>query len=487
MERHQLADFSRELKQTPSSPTLASMTDRDNRRVLWKHQYSRPHRGETDKLIVRNWVSYAVVFVSLCLVVLVVLGCTLPTFSLDVLGLIGVAVESGQDFNEATKYFNVFTVVQLLFDEARFLDDTRAFIGLGTLSFLFITTVLLVPILQAFVLLRMWFVPMNMRQRTRMSTANEILQAWQYCEVFLIAIFVASWQLGPISQFMVNSYCGSLDGFFGQMVYFGILKEDDAQCFSVQSSIEHGSFVLAAGAILLALLNTFVSKAVRQYIHDKSTLERRVLDEKFEANLGHHEPADEAGLSCTDQDDDEKKTTNDDGSSISIHPVPVMFTDTFRWLLRGDYRDESSSRGNDGQYESSFPSSSVEGTDNGKGLSFDDSTTMEIQDPSSRSNVIAVVDDDDDDDDGVMKMHTPSTNTVKTNMVDRHHRGPDASDCGSTTPLPLSTSRSDDDGWLNDSSNIGNLQIPHGIDSKAERLFDVMIDDAYVFDDENDI
>jgi hypothetical protein len=52
-------------------------------------------------------------------------------------------------------------------------------------------------------------------------------------------------QLGPVSEFMINSYCESLKDTFAQMVYYGILKEEDAQCFSVRSAVEPESFVLA--------------------------------------------------------------------------------------------------------------------------------------------------------------------------------------------------------------------------------------------------
>merc|ERR1719183_1144587 len=102
-----------------------------------------------------------------------------------------------------------------------------------------------------------------------MIVLNEIFQAWQYAEVYIISIFVASWQLAPISSFMVNSYCGSLDGFFSELVFYGILKNEDAQCFSVKSSIEDGFFVLATGAVILALVNTFVVKATMQYFQDQ--------------------------------------------------------------------------------------------------------------------------------------------------------------------------------------------------------------------------
>jgi hypothetical protein len=165
----------------------------EGRRVLRKHQYGRPHRGLDEKLVVRNWANYAVVTIAVSLVVLVILGCILPSFSLDILGLIGVAVESGQDFEAATTSHSVFTVVQLLMDEARFLGTAGDYLGLGTLSALLVLTVLVVPILQSLALLRQWFSPLTMKQRSRVSVLAEILQAWQYAEVYLIAIFVASW------------------------------------------------------------------------------------------------------------------------------------------------------------------------------------------------------------------------------------------------------------------------------------------------------
>ncbi|KAL3919793.1 MAG: hypothetical protein SGILL_003575 [Bacillariaceae sp.] len=145
-------------------------------------------------------------------------------------------------------------------------------------------------------------------------------------------------QLGPISQFMINSYCESLDGFFGQMVFFGLLKEEDAQCFSVQSSIEEGAFVLAAGAVLLALLNTFVSKAVTQYIREKTMLEKQIEEQQDKASLD--------GMEYEKEHSDE-----DPAKAGGIHPVPVLFTDTFRWLLRGDTRDYSSSRAFEAQID----------------------------------------------------------------------------------------------------------------------------------------
>jgi hypothetical protein len=113
---------------------------------------------------------------------------------------------------------------------------------------------------------------------------------------------------------MINAYCGGLSETFAQLVYYGVLKDEDAQCFRVNTSIGNGFFVLAAAAVLLALLNTFVLKAVRQYERDQD----------MSANTQHHGK----GLPAGDEEGDLSRTRRE------IHPVPVLFTDTFRWLLQ---------------------------------------------------------------------------------------------------------------------------------------------------------
>ena len=51
----------------------------------------------------------------------------------------------------------------------------------------------------------------------------------------------------------------------------GILNEEDAQCFRVRSEVESAFFFLAAAALLLAFVNTFVKRASSQYVRDVNT------------------------------------------------------------------------------------------------------------------------------------------------------------------------------------------------------------------------
>jgi len=303
------------------NPPIMQGQNSDQQDILHSHHYRRPHRGEKEKLIVRSWVNYLFVFVIISSILCIVAGCIFPSFSIEVFGVLGVAIEFGQEFQDAKTYQSVFRVIKLLFEQAKFLESTKYYVGLGSFSIILAFTVLIVPICQNLALLVQWFVPMTIKKRMKMSMFVEILQAWQYAEVYILAIFVASWQLGPISSFMVNSYCDSLDGFLSELVFYGVLKTEDAQCFSVKSVIEEGFFILAIGAILLTLVNTAVTKATTQYCRDQDDLDRENQVRKQTSTL-----------ECAEEG--QEGTTNH--SELELRSPPVLFTDTFRWLLKRD-------------------------------------------------------------------------------------------------------------------------------------------------------
>jgi hypothetical protein len=129
---------------------------------------------------------------------------------------------------------------------------------------------------------------------------------------------------------MINSYCENIENMFAQMVYYGVLKEEDAKCFSVTSKIEPGAFFLAFGAILLGFLSTFVFKAIVQYLKDdKEDLWRSKEFERCHTSL-------DSTCHSVDNVDEEEDDGDDYGASGTIRTPPVLFTDSFRWMLKPD-------------------------------------------------------------------------------------------------------------------------------------------------------
>jgi Paraquat-inducible protein A len=166
---------------------------------LSSNAFSRPHRGDSDKLVTRRVVSPLLIFLAICCITLFILGCLLPSYSVGAYGIVGILVESGQKFRAAESSYSPFTTIALLFDQAKLSGTAADLVGLGSLSIILLLSVLVVPIAQSLVLLIQWFVPLTHRRRYRLMIALEVLQAWQYAEVYLLAILVGSWQLGPIS------------------------------------------------------------------------------------------------------------------------------------------------------------------------------------------------------------------------------------------------------------------------------------------------
>jgi Paraquat-inducible protein A len=181
----------------PKLSTSVVQVDTTDR--LFMHAFSRPHRGESDKLIARPIVNPFLYIFGTATAALVVIGCIVPSFSLNQSGIIGILVEAGQSFDAAYKEFSVFSAIKAIVDQASVMGNISDYVGLGSLSALLIFSVLIVPILQTIVLFVHWFAPLTRKRRFRLLVTLETLQAWQYMEVYLLAVLIASWQLGNIS------------------------------------------------------------------------------------------------------------------------------------------------------------------------------------------------------------------------------------------------------------------------------------------------
>jgi hypothetical protein len=140
----------------------------------------------------------AVVLLAITAVAVLIVGCILNIFTIESFGLIGVAIELGQNFNDAIERFSFFDILKLIVNQAIFTGVTSDYIGLGSLSVIFVWTVLVVPLLQIVLLLYRWFAPMNTKQRYFNFVLVETLMAWQYSEVFILSVIIGAWQLGPI-------------------------------------------------------------------------------------------------------------------------------------------------------------------------------------------------------------------------------------------------------------------------------------------------
>ena len=166
--------------------------------------------------------------------------------------MVGIAVESGNEFEQAKTLYSVFGLASMIVNQGRYhLNSASDIIGLGTLASLLVITVFIVPLAQVASMFVQWFASMTKKQRLQNTIINEVLSAWQYTEVYVLSIIIAAWQLGGVSEFMLNAYCSKLQDTFANLQYFGILDEEDAQCFRVDATVEAASWILVAASLIL--------------------------------------------------------------------------------------------------------------------------------------------------------------------------------------------------------------------------------------------
>jgi hypothetical protein len=254
---------------------------------------------------------------------LVVLGCSMSSFSIETVGLLGLAIESMNEFKDAIVYYSVFDLANMIMDEARYLNTASNYIGLGTLSSLLVITVFLVPLVQAISLFIEWYSTMNKDQRRRNFIVNELLSAWQYMEVYVLSVVIAAWQLGGVSEYMINAYCESLENMFNTLSFYGILKQSDAQCFRVNASVNTATYLLIAASIILCILNHFIMSASAQREQDVNTpFERRLHSDRWLR---------EKPTISLDEDESAHKIPDD---MISVSQVASRFTDIYPFATR---------------------------------------------------------------------------------------------------------------------------------------------------------
>lgn len=165
---------------------------------LSKHTYSEGPHKNNGQVKVQNCWNVSILIFGLVTILLLLLGCTLPSLRLEVMGMAGRFIAAGSDLGSEAlvQYHSVFTMISVIMSEARYLDSSSHYMGLGVLCTLLVSTSFIVPISLCVLLLVLWFRPMTRKVRKRLVLTIEILGAWQYIEVYLIAAF-----LGMVSQF----------------------------------------------------------------------------------------------------------------------------------------------------------------------------------------------------------------------------------------------------------------------------------------------
>ncbi|KAL9181701.1 hypothetical protein ACHAXT_012044 [Thalassiosira profunda] len=317
-----------ELNLTPLHPGIALP------QKLRAHRFSLDYEASHVRAGVRKGTDWALGAALLSLAVLVICGCSFPSFTIEVLGLVGIVVESGNQFEQASTSYSVFGLASMIMDRARSIGETSDYIGLGTLASLLVITVFIVPLAQTMSLLAQWFAPMTKRQRSRNTVFNEILSAWQYTEVYVLSIIIGAWQISGVSAFMIDPYCGALQDTLSNLARYGIIDRNDARCFRVTATVEAASWLLVAASLVLGVVNHLISAAAKQKrLDDRTQPEMRLHTDRWDQAKPPQSKLSIESANTADDDDEggAKSLSEDELKKVNVSPISPRFTDYYRF------------------------------------------------------------------------------------------------------------------------------------------------------------
>eukprot|EP00948_MAST-09A_sp_MAST-9A-sp1_P001989 g1989.t1 len=199
--------------------------------------------------------------------VLIYYGAGLKSFKMQINGLAGLAMDLGRA-NSSISEYSVFDVSSNIASQA----NPKSFwsiLGINYIAFIFVLCALVVPLLQMAGLFIMWLAPLTLYELKIAFMVNEIFAAWQYLEVYLIAISVAVLQMGQVSGFMVGSECDAIQPMLDSMVNLNVIEKTDGTCFYVDASVRYGTWILLAASIMLNISTQFVVRAAETALEDR--------------------------------------------------------------------------------------------------------------------------------------------------------------------------------------------------------------------------
>jgi hypothetical protein len=248
------------------------------------------------------------------------IGCSLPVFQTTMYGIVGILQDFGPDSRQ--HFFTVWGLGSALwnqqFNEESMLSGWTSFgqsFGIWVLTFMFFICTVFMPILQALIWIVLWSIPVHLKNFTRMIATLEIIGAWQYFEVFLIAAVISVLQIGRVAYGITDSIAGEVGGgtdtggleqvqsFLEFLSGLGIMSSADAGVFHLTAQLEVGAYVLLAAAFIIACSGVVVNRWAANFLRLREA--HRLLnpddyesgEEDDEENSGEDEETDESYVS----------------------------------------------------------------------------------------------------------------------------------------------------------------------------------------------
>ncbi|KAH3762011.1 Paraquat-inducible protein A [Pelomyxa schiedti] len=190
--------------------------------------------------------------------VVMILAFRIDSFSFHFGGLAGWLLE--EIGLSATRTFSIVTLAYAIPS-----TSTESDPWIWVVTLVYACTCIFFPLIQIILLFILWMTPLpRIVQKIGLIVA-EVLNAWSALEVFFLAICTSLLQLEQFAAFLVDDACASIDVFLEQ--YMSGLLEGDATCFTVNTELLAGAWLLLAGSISYMVTAWIVMRACHRVIN----------------------------------------------------------------------------------------------------------------------------------------------------------------------------------------------------------------------------
>jgi len=236
----------------------------DRKECLYEHVYSIS--GSNRHIRLGCVVHAFILLLALTACGALAYGCAVPSFRIEIHGLAGLALDFGRPGASIQEY-SIVTVFHEIMSQAQ--NTFLSQLGIHYIAIIFVVCALAAPVAQMLALVIMWRAPLTLKQLKGMLVCNEIIAAWQYLEVYLIAIVVSLLQIGQISGFMVGNLCDGIEDTLQGLARLAVIEAKHAKCFYVHADVEAGTYWLLIASLALNFLAQFVTRAAASAARDR--------------------------------------------------------------------------------------------------------------------------------------------------------------------------------------------------------------------------
>ena len=193
--------------------------------------------------------------------ILVILGSIVKSFSFDLKGLAGYAINL---LNYPTH--KDISAIDLGIDLRKSYKNPNASEAIFTQVIFFLTTIA-IPLAFLLNLIILWFVPMTRKAQKFFYSIAEILNAWSCVDVLAMAIISCVEQVTKFAIFMVGDKCDNINPIIKR--YFSKILDGYDSCFEVKTSLKKGFWIYFCAAISFFICSFVILKVCRYALNER--------------------------------------------------------------------------------------------------------------------------------------------------------------------------------------------------------------------------